>query len=156
MATHQWDEVTRLFMADQVQLQTQIRIFLGKFSSKVPPSALKLLKLPRRTLKLLILLLFPAPGGLGGRLRNWLIILSVTHNIFNDCQIINCMSPGLVKAEIEKKGAVVVETGEEFPCNMCDKTYRSKNILRNHIQSFHGIAKKCKMCGKKTFQTRST
>ena len=47
------------------------------------------------------------------------------------------MSPGLVKEEIEKKGAVVVvvvvETGEEFPCNMCDKTYRSKNILRNHI-----------------------
>ena len=43
------------------------------------------------------------------------------------------MSPGLVKAEIEKKGAVVMETGEEFPCNMCDKTYRSKNILRNHI-----------------------
>ena len=43
------------------------------------------------------------------------------------------MSPGLVKAEIEKKGAVVVETGEEFHCNMCDKTYRRKNILRNHI-----------------------
>ena len=35
---------------------------------------LKLMKLPRRTLKLLILLLFPAPGGLGGKLRNWLII----------------------------------------------------------------------------------
>ena len=43
------------------------------------------------------------------------------------------MSPGLVKEEIEKKEAVVVETGEELPCNMCDKTYRSKNILRNHI-----------------------
>ena len=48
------------------------------------------------------------------------------------------MSPDLVKEEIEKKGAVVVvvvvvETGEEFHCNMCDKTYRRKNILRNHI-----------------------
>ena len=43
------------------------------------------------------------------------------------------MSPGPVKEEIEKKGAVVVETGEEFHCNRCDKTYRRKNILRNHI-----------------------
>ena len=46
------------------------------------------------------------------------------------------MSPDLVKEEIEKKGAVVVvvmETGEEFHCYMCDKTYRRKNILRNHI-----------------------
>ena len=43
------------------------------------------------------------------------------------------MSPDLVKEEIEKKGAVVVETGEEFHCNMCYKTYRRKNILRNHI-----------------------
>ena len=41
------------------------------------------------------------------------------------------MSPDLVKEEIEKKGAVVVETGEEFHCNMCDKTYRRKNILRH-------------------------
>ena len=39
MATHQWDEVTRLLTADQVQLQTKIRIFLGNFSSKMPPSA---------------------------------------------------------------------------------------------------------------------
>ena len=51
--------------------------------------------------------------------------------ILNDCQILNFMSPGLVKEEIEKKGAV--ETGEEFPCNMCEKNYRSKNILRNLI-----------------------
>ena len=43
------------------------------------------------------------------------------------------MSPDLVKEEIEKKGAVVVETGEEFHCNMCDTNYWSKNILRNHI-----------------------
>ena len=43
------------------------------------------------------------------------------------------MSPGLVKEDIKKKGAVVVETGEEFPYNICDKTYRRKNILRNHI-----------------------
>ena len=45
------------------------------------------------------------------------------------------MSSDLVKEEIKKKGAVVVvvETGEEFHCNMCDKTYRRKNILRNHI-----------------------
>ena len=46
------------------------------------------------------------------------------------------MSPDLVKEEIEKKGAVVVvvmKTGEEFHCNMCYKTYRRKNILRNHI-----------------------
>ena len=65
------------------------------------------------------------------------------------------MSPGLLKEEIEKKGAVVVETGEEFPCNMCDKNYRSKNILRNHIWSCHGIAKEFKVCGK-IFKTRST
>ena len=44
------------------------------------------------------------------------------------------MSPDLVKEEIEKKGAavvVVMKTGEEFHCNMCDKTYRRKNILRH-------------------------
>ena len=60
------------------------------------------------------------------------------------------MSPDLVKEEIEKKGAMVVvvmETGEEFHCNMCDKTYWRKNILRNYIKSCHGIAKECKVCG---------
>ena len=55
--------------------------------------------------------------------------------------MIKCMSPGLIKEGIEKKEAVVVETGEEFGCNTCDKTYRSKNRLRNHIQFCHGIAK---------------
>ena len=59
------------------------------------------------------------------------------------------MSPGLVKEGIEKKEAVVVETGEEFGCNTCDKTYRSKNRLRNHIQFCHGIAKeRITKCGK--------
>ena len=59
------------------------------------------------------------------------------------------MFPGLVKEGIEKE-AVVVETGKEFFCNTCDKTYSSKNILKNHIQSCHGIAKEriTKVCGK--------
>ena len=72
------------------------------------------MQLPRRTLKLLILFRFRARGALGGELSNYLIILSSTHNIFNHFMFIKCMFPGLVKEGIEKKEAVVVETGEQF------------------------------------------
>ena len=41
-----------------------------------------------------------------------------------------------MKEEIEKKGAVVVETGEELPSNICDKNYQSKNILSYSEKSY--------------------